>query len=384
MNATTEAEASELGTETFSSFSSTTAAVVTDDAAAISVSADASYCATRKSPLKTPELATNSSSISPPRKPVQPVTGRVTLIKKRKISPTAQPLALTADERAMIDAAKKSRTGDAGLPNSDEKQRIESKNEERNDDEADSPSSENRSLTRPSYYGCLRQHIPDDWANAMRDAQLFDGALLDSLEQRYYVETQEEPRQQVFPPRENIFYALKRCPLAKVRVVILGQDPYCVEGQAMGLSFSVPRGVSVPPSLQNIYKELASEYGGDFAVPPHGDLTDWADQGVLLLNSSLTVRAKEPGSHAAWEWQEFTDRIVELICQRHQNIVFILWGLHAQNKASKIHGHYKLKAAHPSSKSAENGFFGCVGFFCAYLCVFLMRFFLILVQVRPL
>ncbi len=260
------------------------------------------------------------------------MSGRITLIKKRKVSPDAQIVSAERDDS--------------------KKAKLEGKEEEE------------KAIVRPSYYGSLRNLIPEDWSCALKEAGVFGGDekeedILTALERRYHTETQEEPTHEVFPPRNDIFRALSLCPLAKVRVVILGQDPYCSAGQAMGLSFSVRRGVPTPPSLENIYKELQTEYGGDFQIPAHGDLTEWAEQGVLLLNSSLTVRAKDPGSHSSWEWMDFTDRIVEIICNRHQHVVFLLWGQHAQNKAMKIQGHYKLKAAHPSPKSAENGFFGC-------------------------
>jgi uracil-DNA glycosylase len=164
----------------------------------------------------------------------------------------------------------------------------------------------------------------------------------------------------VFPPREELFAALNRTPLEAVRVVIIGQDPYHGPKQAMGLSFSVPRGVPVPSSLRNIFKELKSELPG-WQEPKHGDLTSWAERGVLLLNTSLTVRQGEANSHAALGWTQLTDRVVQLLSERRQPMVFLLWGMHAQGRAAKMQKnpvHLVLKSAHPSGLSASKGFFG--------------------------
>lgn len=163
----------------------------------------------------------------------------------------------------------------------------------------------------------------------------------------------------VFPPNRFIFNAFNRTPFDQVKVVILGQDPYHGEGQAHGLSFSVQQGITTPPSLKNIYKELASEFE-DFKIPNHGDLTQWADQGVLLLNSTLTVRAHEPASHQKQGWEKFTDFVITELSNKKRGLVFLLWGKHAQQKESLINTekHHVLKSAHPSPFSAYNGFFG--------------------------
>jgi uracil-DNA glycosylase len=164
----------------------------------------------------------------------------------------------------------------------------------------------------------------------------------------------------VFPPRDSLFAALNATPLQTVRVVILGQDPYHGPGQAMGLSFSVPRGIAVPSSLRNIYKELQSEIPG-WRMPVHGDLTDWARRGVLLLNTSLSVRQGEANSHVAMGWHHLTDRIIQILSEQNQPIVFLLWGKHAQDRAAKMqknNAHLVLKSPHPSGLSASKGFFG--------------------------
>lgn len=171
---------------------------------------------------------------------------------------------------------------------------------------------------------------------------------------------QEEKRQGevIYPPGHLIFNALNTTPFEKVRVVILGQDPYHGPGQAHGLSFSVPFGVPPPPSLVNIFKELRDDLG--CRIPRHGNLDHWARQGVLLLNACLTVRAGQAGSHHGKGWEPFTDRIVELLAARETPLVFLLWGAPAQRKASFVDGtrHGVFKAPHPSPLSAHRGFFG--------------------------
>lgn len=164
----------------------------------------------------------------------------------------------------------------------------------------------------------------------------------------------------VFPKGADIFNAFNHTPFDQVKVVILGQDPYHGQGQAHGLSFSVQKGIPVPPSLKNMYKELADEYP-DFKIPNHGELTSWADQGVLLLNATLTVRAHEAGSHQKRGWEIFTDFVISELSNRRSGIVFLLWGKFAQQKAALIDTkkHFVLAAAHPSPFSAYNGFFGC-------------------------
>ncbi|MBQ9292778.1 MAG: uracil-DNA glycosylase [Campylobacter sp.] len=162
----------------------------------------------------------------------------------------------------------------------------------------------------------------------------------------------------VFPPSELIFNAFNITPFDEVKVVILGQDPYHGVNQAMGLSFSVPKGVKIPPSLINIFKELQMEFG--YEIPKNGDLTNWAKQGVLLLNSSLSVAANKPNSHSKFGWQIFTDSVIKILSQKRQNLVFMLWGNYAKAKANLIdeNRHLVLKAAHPSPL-AGGAFFGC-------------------------
>ena len=174
-----------------------------------------------------------------------------------------------------------------------------------------------------------------------------------------FLKTEKMAGKTIFPPGSLIFNAFNTTPFDKVKVVILGQDPYHGPGQAQGLSFSVPAGVSLPPSLQNIFKELQTDIGLPF--PKTGNLTHWAQQGVLLLNASLTVRANEPMSHAKIGWAEFTDTVITRISEKKQHVVFLLWGKFAQEKQLLIDEtrHYVLKAAHPSPFSADKGFFGC-------------------------
>jgi len=167
----------------------------------------------------------------------------------------------------------------------------------------------------------------------------------------------------VYPKGADIFNALNHTPFDQVKVVILGQDPYHGQGQAHGLSFSVQKGVAVPPSLKNIYKELAEDFPG-YNIPNHGELTKWADEGVLLLNATLTVRAHEANSHQGRGWEKFTDRVITELSNRREGIVFLLWGKYAQNKSALINGqkHTILMAPHPSPFSAHTGFLGCKHF----------------------
>ncbi len=164
----------------------------------------------------------------------------------------------------------------------------------------------------------------------------------------------------VYPPRERIFEAFSRTPFEKVRAVILGQDPYHEPGQAHGLAFSVREGVRTPPSLANVYRELEAEYGAPF-LGRGGDLSRWADQGVLLLNATLTVAAGEAGSHHGRGWETFTDAAVARLSSTREHLVFLLWGGHARRKGSLIdrHRHLVLEAPHPSPLSAHRGFLGC-------------------------
>lgn len=160
------------------------------------------------------------------------------------------------------------------------------------------------------------------------------------------------------PPFGKILAALMLTPLEDVKCVIVGQDPYHGTGQAMGLSFSVPRGVPVPPSLQNVYKEIRSELG--IPVPAHGDLTAWARRGVLLLNASLTVRAHSPNSHKDVGWERFTDEVLKTVNRKQEPVVYLLWGRYARDKARFLDnpGHLVLESPHPSPYSAGYGFFG--------------------------
>ena len=166
----------------------------------------------------------------------------------------------------------------------------------------------------------------------------------------------------IYPPGPLFFNAFEKTPFPKLKVVILGQDPYHNKGQAHGLSFSVPDGIPKPPSLINIFKELKSDLGLD--IPENGNLEKWASQGVLLLNTSLSVRQNEPGSHSQTGWLQFTDTVIKKISDKKEGIVFLLWGKFAQEKQSLIDEtkHYVLKAAHPSPFSADKGFFGCKHF----------------------
>lgn len=168
----------------------------------------------------------------------------------------------------------------------------------------------------------------------------------------------EYKEQVVYPGMNDIFNALKATSYEDVKAVILGQDPYHEEGQAHGMAFSVLPGIKTPPSLVNIYKEIKDDLGYD--IPNHGYLKEWADQGVLLLNTSLTVRAHKAGSHRGKGWEIFTDRVIELLNEREKPIVFILWGNNAKSKEKLITNprHLVLKGAHPSPLSAYNGFYG--------------------------
>ncbi len=180
------------------------------------------------------------------------------------------------------------------------------------------------------------------------------------LKLKSFLVEEKAQKHTVYPKNADIFNAFEHTPFNKVKVVILGQDPYHGAGQAHGLSFSVQKGVAIPPSLQNIYKELAKEYK-DFTIPTSGDLTYWADQGVLLLNATLTVRANTPGSHQKKGWEIFTDEVIKKLSEEKEGIVFILWGKYAQAKTALIdeEKHFVLKAAHPSPYAAMNGFFDC-------------------------
>lgn len=188
--------------------------------------------------------------------------------------------------------------------------------------------------------------------------------LSNELKQAYFkdlynfLEEEDQKGQIVFPPKEQIFAALNLTPFNRVKVVILGQDPYHGNGQAHGLSFSVPHGVKPPPSLVNIYKELNSDL--NIPIADHGCLEAWAHQGVLLLNNVLTVREGAAASHQDKGWEKFTDKIIELINNKKEHVVFILWGSPAQKKAANIdeRKHFVIKSVHPSPLSSYRGFFG--------------------------
>jgi len=174
-----------------------------------------------------------------------------------------------------------------------------------------------------------------------------------------YLRIEKGAGKTIYPPGSLIFNAFNLTPFDKVKVVLLGQDPYHGAGQAHGLCFSVQDGIKPPPSLVNIFKEINSDIG--LPIPKHGNLTPWAQQGVLMLNASLTVRAGEPMSHSRIGWADFTDAVIRKVSEQKQGVVFLLWGKFAQAKQELIDEtkHQVLKAAHPSPYSADSGFFGC-------------------------
>ena len=197
-------------------------------------------------------------------------------------------------------------------------------------------------------------HIGNSW----------DALLQDEFRSEYYLKLREFLKAEyssrtIYPNMYDIFNSLRYTPYENVKAVIIGQDPYHGEGQAHGLCFSVKKGVDAPPSLQNIFKELQADLG--ISAPNHGELTDWTRQGVLLLNSVLTVRAGQPNSHKGMGWETLTDAVIRLLNEREQPTVFLLWGANARAKAVLITNpkHLVLTAAHPSPLSAYNGFFGC-------------------------
>jgi uracil-DNA glycosylase len=191
--------------------------------------------------------------------------------------------------------------------------------------------------------------------------------LQDEFKKPYFLQlkdflVEERKHHVVYPPGKLIFSAFNHAPFNNVKIVILGQDPYHGKGQANGLCFSVSDGISMPPSLVNIFKEIQNDLG--YPIPLSGNLERWADQGVLLLNAMLTVRANEPGSHQGKGWESFTDSVIRHLSTQKEGIVFLLWGKYAQAKETLIDysKHHILKAAHPSPFSAYNGFFGCKHF----------------------
>jgi uracil-DNA glycosylase len=176
---------------------------------------------------------------------------------------------------------------------------------------------------------------------------------------RQFLKEEQEAGHKTYPKNTDIFNAFWKTPFDELKVVILGQDPYHGVNQAHGLSFSVQKGITTPPSLRNIYKELTTDIP-NFKTPPHGDLTEWAEQGVLLLNATLTVRDSSPASHQKKGWEEFTDEVIKTISDKKEGIIFILWGSYAQAKSELIdkNKHFIIKSPHPSPFSADRGFFG--------------------------
>ena len=203
--------------------------------------------------------------------------------------------------------------------------------------------------------------LAEDWKQALGDE--FEQPYMQQL--REFLLAEKAAGKQIYPPGSLIFNALNSTPLGRVKVVIIGQDPYHGPGQAHGLSFSVPPGVRPPPSLQNIFKEIQRDLGQP--IPAHGSLQSWADQGVLLLNAVLTVTRGQAGAHANRGWERFTSRIIELLNQQCEHLVFMLWGSYAQKKGAQIDAsrHCVLKSVHPSPLSAHRGFIGCGHFSAA-------------------
>jgi uracil-DNA glycosylase len=200
-----------------------------------------------------------------------------------------------------------------------------------------------------------RIKLEPSWKHALRDQ--FELPYMAQL--REFLRQEHATGKEIYPPGPLIFNALNSTPLDKVKVVILGQDPYHGPGQAHGLCFSVQPGVPAPPSLVNIYKELKRDLNID--IPNHGYLQSWAEQGVLLLNTTMTVERANANAHAGKGWQFFTDRIIEVVSQHQPNLVFLLWGAHAQSKQKLIDAtkHLVLTSVHPSPLSAYRGFLGC-------------------------
>ena len=203
-----------------------------------------------------------------------------------------------------------------------------------------------------------RIRLPSDWKNHLIGE--FKQAYMQNL--KFFLQKQIQLKKQIYPPLKECFSAFFSTPFNKVKVVILGQDPYHGPRQAHGLCFSVQPSVSIPPSLKNIFTELNRDM--NIPAPSHGCLKAWAEQGVLLLNASLTVEAGKAGSHQGKGWEVFTDRVIHILNEEQKHLVFMLWGKYAQNKGSFIstEKHLVLKAAHPSPFSADNGFFGCSHF----------------------
>lgn len=201
--------------------------------------------------------------------------------------------------------------------------------------------------------------IEESWKEALKDE--FAKPYFEQIV--FFLKTERLAGKTIYPPGPLIFNAFQQTPFDKVKVVLIGQDPYHGPGQAHGLCFSVQKGINPPPSLVNIYKEIQSDIGVTMDLQK-GDLTHWAQQGVLLLNASLTVRANEPNSHSKIGWTIFTDAVIQKVVEQKSGIIFLLWGKFAQEKQILIDEtkHHVLKAAHPSPFSVERGFFGCKHF----------------------
>jgi uracil-DNA glycosylase len=199
----------------------------------------------------------------------------------------------------------------------------------------------------------MKVNIESGWETILKKE--FESSYFESL--RYFVE-EECKNGLIFPPEKEIFSAFNHCPFHQLKVVIIGQDPYHGPDQAHGLCFSVRDRVKIPPSLRNIFKEINADLGT--SIPSSGDLTRWAEQGVLLLNATLTVRAHEAGSHQKKGWETFTDAVIREVSEQKEHVVFILWGAYAQRKGEVIdqNKHFVLKSVHPSPLSASRGFYG--------------------------
>ena len=200
----------------------------------------------------------------------------------------------------------------------------------------------------------INPQIEESWKNILKDE--FEAPYFISLTEFL---REEKKHHTIYPPGQEIFSAFNHTPFNRVKVVILGQDPYHGPGQAHGLCFSVPNGVAHPPSLANIFKEIKSDLG--IPIPVNGNLSKWASQGVLLINAILTVRANTPTSHQNKGWEKYTDAVIANLSEKRKDLIFLLWGNYAQKKESLIDKsrHHILKAVHPSPLSAHRGFFGC-------------------------
>lgn len=235
---------------------------------------------------------------------------------------------------------------------------------ESNDDETNKKIRNDENLNQiikvPEHLIIEKKYMSEDWFKAFSSEM----SKPYFIKIKKYLEDEKKNKVTIYPEEKDM-YSFTKCPLKKIRVVILGQDPYHGVGQAHGLCFSVKKGIPPPPSLINIFRELKEDLGDKFTIPKHGYLEGWTKQGVLLLNTSLSVRRGAPASHSNIGWQQFTDAIISYINQCRRNVVFLLWGSHAQKKGKSIDTkrHLVLKAVHPSPLSANRGgFFGCKHF----------------------